>query len=293
MGKSEFKFINAKKVRSVIVHYHTVQKKTIKHWFSSEEVSEEVKIFSTKVIFSNGIPVKEERIEYNPEGVYRKRTSFQNGLPILIETLDPNGKITEKIENEYYPSGKIKKESEFKNDELESLCYYEYDNKGSLIESKYISYSLYNIYDHTTNFSVTYSEMNGNNVETHINLKDKTKRIYVYDSYNRRIMLSEYDEKGHITKKIETFYNNDGLESGAKLDDNYIERLKYDEHGNLIRMEWYPYFRGDQPNPSKKYLRAITIFEYIYDYQGNWIELRQYRDGVYNLLQTRQIEYID
>lgn len=130
-------------------------------------------------------------------------------------------------------------------------------------------------------------------VETQVNLDDNTKEVYYYDTQSRLVKKIEYDGQGVLLRTFESFYDNNGLEYATKLDGAYTERMKYDNHKNLIWMEWYPRFRDYRPDPAKKYTRAVTVMEYVYDYRGNWIEMRQFRDGVYNLLQTRMIEYID
>lgn len=292
MNAAEKEFVDPKKVKSVIVHYHSVRKKTIKHWFSSEEVVEEVKTNSAKVLFSNGMPLKKENINYREDGIYRTRVIFQNGMQILSETTSPTGEVIERIETEYYPFGKKKEEITYKNGKLDSKYYYKYDYHNNLIElQSYYSWSFR--LSEPTKYSWSYSLNNGNRVETKINNNNNTKTIYYFDDKNRIVKQYEYDEKGILIQSIESFFDSSGLEFATKLDGSYMERMKYDDHKNLIWMEWFPRFRDYSSDSQKKYTKAITIIEYIYDYRGNWIELRQFRDGVYNLLQTRHIEYID
>lgn len=87
MHAAENEFVNPNSVKSVVVNYHSVQKRTIKHWFSSEEITEEVKTNSTKVVFDNGLPIKKENIKFGKDGTYRTRVTFQNGLPVISETI--------------------------------------------------------------------------------------------------------------------------------------------------------------------------------------------------------------
>lgn len=292
MDSAEKKFVDPKKVKSVIVNYHSVQKKIIKHWFSSEEVVEEVKTNSAKVLFSNGVPYKKENINYRKDGIYRTRVIFQNGLQTLSETTSPNGEITERIETKYYPSGKKMEEIRYKNGKIDSRYYYKYDSHNNIIElQSYYSWSSKPMTP--SKYSWSYSLNNGFRVETSIDNDDNTKVIYHYDDKNRLVKKFAYDNKGILTQSIESFFDSNGLEYAAKLDGSYMERMKYDDHKNLIWMEWFPQFRDYRPDPQEKYKKALTVFEYIYDYRGNWIERRQFRDGVYNLLQTRHIEYID
>lgn len=292
MYAAENEFVNPNSVKSVVVHYHSVKKRTIKHWFSSEEITEEVKTNSTKVVFDKGLPIKKENIKFDKDGIYRTSVTFQNGLPVISETISPNGVVIERQETEYFPSGKKKQETTYKNGKMESTYYYKYDSHNNMIELQaYYSWSSRS--SEPTKYSWTYSHINGIRIETEINLGDRTKKVYHYDSQNRLVKKIEYNENGMLVRAIESFFDSNGLEYAAKLDGTYTERMKYDDHKNLIWMEWYPRFRDYRPDSEKKYTRATTVMEYIYDYRGNWIEMRQFRDGVYNLLQTRLIEYID
>lgn len=289
MNAAEKKFVDPQKIKSVIINYHSVRKRTIKHWFSSEEVLEEVKTNSTKILFSNGIPYKKENIKYKEDGIYRTLVTFHNGLQTLSETRSPTGEVTERVETEYYPSGKKKKEITYKNGKIDTERYFKYDSHNNLIELQ----SYYLCWSNKTTFSWSYSLNNSYRVETEINNNDNTKNIYYYDDKNRLIKQYNYDKKGILRRSIESFFDSNGLEYATKLDGSYMERIKYDDHKNEIWMEWFPNFRKYDPDPQEKYIKAITVMEYIYDYRGNWIEFRQFRDGVYNLLETRHIEYID
>lgn len=292
MHAAEKEFVNPRQVKSVVVNYHSVRKRMIKHWFSSEEVTEEIKTNSAKIVFSNGIPLKKENINFREDGNYRTRETFQNGLLILSETTSPKGNVTQRQEIEYYPSGKKKKETNYKDGKIDSTYYYKYDANNNLIELQSF-YSWSSSFSDPTKYSWSYAKSNGFRIETQTNLKDNTKEVFYYDSLGRLVKSLNYDENGVLVKSVESFFDSDGLEYACRLDGSYTERMKYDDHKNLVWMEWYPRFRDYRPDPVKKYTRAVTVMEYIYDYRGNWIEMRQFRDGVYNLLQTRSIEYID
>lgn len=289
---AETDFVDITKIRSVIVTYHSVRKKTIKRWFSTEEISEEVKTNAAKVIFTNGVIARKENIKYASDGIYRTTYVFQNGLETLRETINPLGSVSERIETSYYPNGKKSSEIQYKDGKRDSSYYYKYDSYNNLIELQ-SHYSWSSRSSEPTKYSWTYSTQNGLRIETEVNLSDHTKNVFFYDALNRLVKKLEYDENGALKRSFESFFDANGLEYACRLDGTYNERMKYDEHNNLVWMEWFPHYRDYFQNASTKYNKSITILEYVYDYRGNWIELRQFRDGAYNLLQTRKIEYVD
>ncbi len=285
----EIKFVDINKVRSVVVTYHKVRETTKKGWFSREVYLEEVKTFAGKYIFKDGKILKREELAFRDDGTYRTSYEYYNGLEINNQTIDPKGHIIEKNEFEYHANNELKQKVTHKYGESKGVIYNLYDSHGNIVEYSSIDRMFSTPFSYQHKYTWQYGTGMYGRLEVRID-KDNSKKEFHYDCENRLKKTINYDKYGTILSSVEYIYDLQGRDYKLILDGCYVEEERYNEHGDIIWYKWYPNYWYNT-SAQDKYKESITTMKYVYDSHGNWVEFRQYRDGVYNLLWIREIEY--
>lgn len=127
------------------------------------------------------------------------------------------------------------------------------------------------------------------------NLNDETKSIlyeddgsvcYLFDKEGKLTEKTKYDCEHNIIENVRNFYDENGNNIRTILGNGREEYIKYNKYNNMVWMRWY-----NDLFDKKSENAIITEYEYKYDSHGNWIELRQRRNGVYNMRIRRDIVY--
>lgn len=246
---------NQELIISIIEASYYMKKSYIEKWFSREEVQEEQLLEENKTLWENGLIVRKESIINQPKG--KSITIYQNGKKYKTEQYDENGSL-EKREIRVW------------------------NNQGDMIEYTSWGKGIIKDFYHKKNWQYFYYP-NGLKYKS-IN-SDNSISYYKYDHLNRLNRQVNCDSQGRETMIIQYIYNSCGLYEEIIYDDilnntKETDICQYDKFGNIIYYKWWD-----------KGVQRITTYEYKYDEYKNWIEIRQYRDGVFNLLKTREYQY--
>lgn len=100
----------------------------------------------------------------------------------------------------------------------------------------------------------------------------QTKKLFVYDKFNRLIRMEDYAEKEFVQDLRISTYNDTTTNNmfreiviWTKYDNAFYNEFEYDKNGNVITM-----IIGNFSDDKK----SINRYEYIYDNRNNWIEKR-------------------
>lgn len=115
-------------------------------------------------------------------------------------------------------------------------------------------------------------------------------RTYKYNSEGKKIYLKEEQLFDSVVN--ESYWIRDTINHSVEfkiLQDNQLNlstKTYIDNYGNEIKTEFY-----DTDNPTT--ISFILSSEYKYDESNNWIEKKEFDDGVIRSVTHRQIEYFD
>lgn len=274
-------FIQPQKIKSIITSRYEIKKSTISNWFSSKEVQEEILVSKEKCIFSNGVRIKSETISPNGN---RSITEYLNGLESEKRLYNENNVLLSIIKRTYGSNKKISyyEEKDCIKGIIKDWNRYEYNNNNDLI--------CFQSHNYERKYSYSHNKRNGYDEKHCSCLTDGSSEIRLYDE-DKIIREEFYDNNKKLIKTIEHIYDENGLEINRIFNGTRVERYLYDIHRNTIYMKWWRE-EYDSRTSSNKEIETETTYDYKYDSYGNWVELRQYRNKQYNLLETREIEYL-
>lgn len=251
--------------------------------------------------------VKElKHVEYEP--TYKSETAFDlkiHFIPFIRNNysvkFNKNGNLEEKLELTLNKDSLI----------LDNKWSYYYDkknrikkeaNKYSTWDYEYIGDSITKItqLDKNYNSPQYYKYTQKGNKELlntfNIDSSNQTKRLFVYDKYNRSTRLENYDNKEFIQQIIlknykDTISQNPDNEiyiytNGNPYIDIFIKKnYEYDNKNNPIKSEF------ENLNLSKN---TSEKYQYTYDKQGNWIEKKLFdiKNKLFSVIK-REIFYYD
>ena len=179
-----------------------------------------------------------------------------------------------------------------------------FNKKGVKIEKKSLEYEVKKEYDEQGNMieENTYSKdgllisKNKYDYDEKRNIIEFNCIIDVNMDYKNKVTY-KYDDRGNMIEEISDFdnftkstYQYD--ERGNKVEEkkqhsptnSWDEKIiyKYDERGNVIEESWY---KSDESLDHK-----IT-YKYIYDIKGNWINQKEIKNGIVDIIIKRVILY--
>lgn len=248
-------------ISCIIENTYSIKKSYISKWFSTQEIQVEVLTTEEKAIYKNGALFEHEAIIHH---------TFREGYKTRKK-----GEFTMKTkEKSVWKCVEYEMDGKYKSNEIHI-----YNSRNDLIESIYTEYSqstykylyLYNEKGYKYKFidyngDISYYEYN--------NLNQITKKTTL-NSQGQEILIKEfiYNNLNQCVKIITTDKVNSKREVSVYKDDSY---------NNTIYMQY-----------CDNGVEIIITYEYKYDEYGNWIEMRQYRNNIFNLLRTRTIQYND
>lgn len=253
-------------ISCIIENTYSIKKSYISKWFSTQEIQVEVLTEEEKAIYKNGIFSEYEAIIHH---------TFREGYQTRKK-----GKYTIKSKEESV--------CEFDNYEMDgtkkaSETHY-YNSHNDLIESIYLENRLFGGGFETYKYQFFYN--NKNLKCKSIDYKGEVTR-YEYNSLNQTTKKTTLNPQGQEILIKEFIYNN--LNQCVKIittdkvnGKREISTYKDDSYDNTIYMQY-----------CDNGVEIIITYEYKYDEYGNWIEMRQYRNNIFNLLRTRTIQYND
>lgn len=182
---------------------------------------------------------------------------------------DEKGNLVYRVSTDYNQNSKER------NDDS-TVWVYNYDDKGNRIGMEAGELSWEDTYDKTGNLVQSLYLKNRRVVE---------KTTITRDSKNNTSEEKIFDAAGELLSTETAKYN-------ARK--NYTERSKYDADGKLTNRYTYAYNKNDEvvsfvtttPNGSNK----IT-YTYVYDNMQNWTVKIQFKDGVKQSIEKRDIKY--
>ncbi|HUM50798.1 MAG TPA: hypothetical protein PK431_03245 [Chitinophagales bacterium] len=210
---------------------------------------------------------KTEEYDYDSDGNLYSKTITKydkNGKEIESNIYDSDDNIESKSINKYDEKGNKIENYYYNNGSLVSKEICKYDNRGNIIESdKYLSSN----------------ELFGLD-------KRHIKYMYKYDTKNRKIE-----------------YNSISYKSDGSIDEQNIEKYKYDDKENIIE-EYELTNYNIKESEAHKYTQSfldivkennnkifITKYKYTFDKYGNWITKIQFKNDFPKIITERQIEY--
>lgn len=251
--------------------------------------------------------VKElKHVEYEP--IYKSETAFDlkiHFIPFIRNNysvkFNKKGNLEEKLELTLNKDSLI----------LDNKWSYYYDkknrikkeaNKYSTWDYEYIGDSITKITQLDKNYNspqyYKYTQKGNRELLNTFNIDSsyQTKRLFVYDKYNRTTRLENYDNKEFIQQIIlknykDTISQNPDNEiyiytNGNPYIDIFIKKnYEYDNKNNPIKSEFENL--NLSKNKSEKY-------QYTYDKQGNWIEKKLFdtKNKLFSVIK-REIFYYD
>jgi hypothetical protein len=240
---------------------------------------------------------------------------FSNDTTYTLEVYDFLGPSNFKLEfNEY---GNLKKKSELRteNDSIKvgAIWNYKYDNKNRILQEQrfsfqyskdtitwnyeYVGDSIINVRQLDKTYKIlyyTYIEKGNFEFLNHANSDSSyvTKRLYLYDKFNRVIRSEDYENKEfvqdlRITSYKDTITSNKFKEVviWTKHNNSFYNEFEYNENDNSIKMIIGNFNKNDT---------SINRYEYDYDKFGNWIEKRHFGwRGKLSTVFRREIKYYE
>ena len=240
---------------------------------------------------------------------------FSNDTTYNLELYDFLGPSNFKLEFNKYGNLKSKSELRTENDSIKvgAIWHYIYDNKNRVLKEQrfsfqyskdtttwnyeYIGDSIINIQQLDKTYKIlyyTYREKGNFEFLSHANSDSSyvTKRLYVYDKFDRVIRSEDYENKDYIQDLRITTYK-DTVSSKifkevliwTKYNDSFYNEFEYNVKENFTKMIIGNFNKNDT---------SINRYEYDYDKKGNWIEKRHFGwRGKLSTVFRREIEYYD
>ncbi len=245
--------------------------------------------------------------EYEPR--FSKDTTY------TLELYDFLGPSNFKLEFNKFGNLKSKSELRSENDSIKvgAIWHYKYDNKNRILKEQrfsfqyskdsttwnyqYIGDSIINIQQLDKIYKIlyyTYIEKGNFEYLNHANSDSSyvTKRLYVYDKFDRVIRSEDYENKDYIQDLRITTYN-DTVSSNVfkevliwtKYNDSFYNEFEYNENDNFNKMIIGNFNKNET---------SINRYEYDYDQKGNWIEKRHFGwKGKLSTVFRREIKYYE
>ncbi len=195
-------------------------------------------------------------------------------------------------------------------DQIQRKTLYKYNDKGNLIQT-----SNFNSKSEFTGKTIYTRDNKGNLIETgDFNSKGDFigKIIYTRDNKGNAIETNNYDFIGSLSSKFKFEYDKKGrvLESIYYGSDGELREktyIKYDEKGRSIEVklvigtsvfiESLKYGNKEKDDltlmiKSENYsIMSKTIYTYVYDENGNWIEKVSMKEKKPRVIEEREIKY--
>ncbi len=240
---------------------------------------------------------------------------FSNDSTYNLELYDFLAVHNYKIEFNKFGNLKTKSELRKENDSIKvgAIWQYQYDKINRILNEtklsfqyskdtvtwnyEYVGDSIINIQQLNNNEKTSkysYIEKDENEFFYHSNSDSSymTKRLFVYDKFNRVTRSEDYKNKNFIQELIiktytDTISNNVFKEVviWTKFNDSFYNEFEYDEKGSPIKMI-IGNFKNNDP--------SINRYEYKYDRIGNWIQKRHFGwRGKLSRVYKREIKYYE
>lgn len=202
----------------------------------------------------------------------------QNVLSVMYEADNhaSRGTIMERLKTVYNQKGQRRSQSYLSNEEdMIFRTKYKHDDFGLVTlehildpEENVIGRTYY-IYDADLILTEVYVEDEERQVESRV--------LYKYDAQGRLSQLSFNDNYNNVFRREMYIYGeNDNIyktvvfnAQGKKVQE---VRYEYDEHNERISSTMYDYY--EDPNDPEL---TITLYEYRYDEEGNWVTRYEYQ----------------
>jgi len=240
---------------------------------------------------------------------------FSNDTTYTLELYDFLGPSNFKLEFNKFGNLKSKSELRSENDSIKvgAIWLYKYDNKNRILKEErfsfqyskdtatwnyqYIGDSIINIQQLDKTYKIlyyTYLEKENFEYLNHANSDSSyvTKRLYVYDKFDRVIRSEDYENKDYIQDlRIKTY--KDTVSSKifkevliwTKYNDSFYHEFEYNENENFEKMIIGNFNKNET---------SVNRYEYDYDKKGNWIEKRHFGwRGKLSTVFRREIEYYE
>ena len=240
---------------------------------------------------------------------------FSNDTTYTLELYDFLGPSNFKLE--FNKSGNLKAKSELRTDndsiKVGAIWNYKYDNQNRILQERrysfqyskdtitwnyeYVGDSIINVNQLDKTYEIlyyTYIKKGNLEILNHSNSDSSyvTKKLYVYDKFNRVIRSEDYEDKDFIQDfRITTYKDTISLNKfkeiviGTKHDISFYNEFEYNEKNNLIKMIIGNFNNNDT---------SINRYEYDYDKRGNWIEKRHFGwRGKLSTVFRREIKYYE
>ncbi len=265
----------------------------------------------------NSTDLKRYELKGNVKEVFFKEYEprFSNDSTYSLELYDFLGSSNFKLEFNKYGNLKTKSELRKRNDSIKigAIWKYKYDKRNRILKEQrlsfqyskdtitwnyeYIGDSIINIEQLDKTYKIlyyTYLEKGNNEFLNHANSDSSyvTKRLYVYDKFNRITRSEDYENKDFIQDlRITTYKDTITINKfkevviWTKHNNSFYNEFEYDKNGNSIKMI-IGNFNNNDP--------SINRYEYDYDKNGNWIEKRHFGwRGKLSTVFRREIKYYD
>lgn len=202
----------------------------------------------------------------------------QNVLSVMYEADDhaSRGSIMERLKTVYNQKGQRRSQSYLSNEEdMIFRTKYKHDDFGLI--------TLEHILDPEENvIGRTYYLYDADLILTEVYVEDEERQVesrvlYKYDAQGRLSQLSFNDNYNNVFRREMYIYGeNDNIyktvvfnAQGKKVQEI---RYEYDEHNERVSSTLYDYY--EDPNDPEL---VITLYEYRYDEEGNWVTRYEYQ----------------
>lgn len=202
------------------------------------------------------------KLEFNNNGNLESKTELRKENDSLIA-----GAIWNYI---YDQNNRIQQEQRVSYQYSKDTMTWNYEYKGDSIVSVQQLDKTYKVLYYTYRQEGIFEYLNHANSDSSY----QTKKLYVYDKYNRLTRMEDYADKEfiqdmRISTYNDTITNNKFIEImiWTKHNNSFYNQFEYDKNGNVITM-----IIGNFSDDKK----SVNRYEYVYDDKNNWIEKRHF-----------------